>query len=99
MVGEKHAPEPVREAPGGALRWFAVAGEDRAWHRADAAIEGSEGLVSSPAVPEPIAVRYAFRRNTAAEWAPSVKARRLLSPRARFSQTLRMAGTSSPRLL
>ncbi len=60
MVGAKHGLEPVRAVPGGTLQWFAVAGKDRAWHWAEAVIEGSEVVVSSPAVPEPAAVRYAF---------------------------------------
>ncbi len=39
---------------------FAIAGEDRKFHWADAVIEGEEVLVRSPEVPKPIAVRFAY---------------------------------------
>jgi sialate O-acetylesterase len=39
---------------------FAVAGEDRKFVFADAVIEGETVKVSSPAVPKPVAVRYAW---------------------------------------
>jgi sialate O-acetylesterase len=39
---------------------FALAGQDRAWHDAEARIEGDSVIVSSPAVTKPIAVRYAW---------------------------------------
>jgi hypothetical protein len=38
---------------------FSIAGKDHQWHWADAKIEGESVVVSSPAVPEPKAVRYA----------------------------------------
>jgi sialate O-acetylesterase len=44
----------------GALRGFEVAGEDRKWHPAEARIDNSTVLVSSPAVPAPRYVRYAW---------------------------------------
>lgn len=40
-----------------------LAGADRVFHRATATIEGSAIAVSSPAVPDPVAVRYAWRNN------------------------------------
>ncbi|MBW8865612.1 MAG: hypothetical protein JF609_11970 [Verrucomicrobia bacterium] len=40
---------------------FAIAGKDRQWHWADAKIEGESVVVSSPEVPEPEAVRYAWQ--------------------------------------
>ena len=40
---------------------FAIAGADRKWVWADAVIDGNSILVSSPEVPEPVAVRYGFR--------------------------------------
>jgi sialate O-acetylesterase len=40
---------------------FSVAGKDRQWHWADAKIEGDAIVVSSPAVPEPVAARYAWQ--------------------------------------
>jgi sialate O-acetylesterase len=47
-------------AVGGPLRSFAVAGPDRRFHPAAARIEGDAVVVSSPAVPDPVAVRYAW---------------------------------------
>ena len=45
--------------PGG----FAVAGDDRAWHAADAAIQGDTVVLTSSDVPNPVAVRYAWADN------------------------------------
>ena len=42
------------------LRYFLVAGEDRKFVAAEARIEGGTVVVSSPAVPRPAAVRYAW---------------------------------------
>lgn len=42
---------------------FSVAGPDRVWHWAEARIEGDTVLVSSPAVPAPVAARYAWQAN------------------------------------
>jgi sialate O-acetylesterase len=50
-------------AKGDRLRHFALAGKDRMFHWADAAIEGSTVVVSSEAAPEPMAVRYAWADN------------------------------------
>ena len=52
------APVPT---PGIAPKHFAIAGADRAWYWADAEIRGNTIVVSSDKVPEPVAVRYAFR--------------------------------------
>jgi sialate O-acetylesterase len=49
----------------GKLQRFAIAGEDRKWVWADAVIDGGTVLVSSPEVPRPVAVRYAFTMNPA----------------------------------
>jgi len=48
-------------AKGGKPGEFAIAGKDRQWHWADAKIEGESVVVSSPEVPEPEAVRYAWQ--------------------------------------
>jgi sialate O-acetylesterase len=49
------------EALGGAeLQGFAIAGADRKFHWAQAQIEGDDVIVSSPDVPSPVAVRYAW---------------------------------------
>ena len=42
------------------LTGFAIAGADRKWFWAEATIEGNAVLASSPAVREPVAVRYAW---------------------------------------
>lgn len=52
------APVPT---PGVAPKHFAIAGADRAWFWADAEIRGNTIVLSSDKVPEPVAVRYAFR--------------------------------------
>jgi len=48
------------------LEEFAVAGTDHKWYWADARLEGNAVLVSSPSVPNPIEVRYAWQSNPAA---------------------------------
>jgi sialate O-acetylesterase len=48
---------------GDKLREFSIAGEDRKWYWADARIEGDTIVVSSPSVPHPIEVRYAWQSN------------------------------------
>jgi sialate O-acetylesterase len=45
------------------LRGFAIAGEDKKWEAADAAIDGETVVVSSPKVQSPVAVRYAWANN------------------------------------
>lgn len=50
-------------ARGGALKGFAIAGEDKKFVWADAKIEGETVSVSSPQVPAPVAVRYAWEHN------------------------------------
>jgi sialate O-acetylesterase len=52
-------------AKGGPLTRFAIAGADRTWVWADAVIDGDTVVVSSPAVPAPVAVRYAWANNPA----------------------------------
>ncbi len=46
---------------GDRLGEFAIAGKDHLWHWADAKIDGSTVVVSSPDVPEPQDVRYAWQ--------------------------------------
>jgi len=48
------------------LEEFAIAGDDRKWYWADAHIEGKAIVVSSPSVPNPREVRYAWQSNPAA---------------------------------
>jgi sialate O-acetylesterase len=42
------------------LHWFQIAGADQKFVDADAKIEGDSAVVSSPQVPSPVAVRYAW---------------------------------------
>jgi len=51
---------------GAKLEEFTIAGEDRKWYWADAHIEGDTIVVSSPSVPNPKEVRYAWQSNPAA---------------------------------
>ena len=51
---------------GGKLEEFAIAGEDRKWYWAEARIEGDTVVVSSPSVPNPQEVRYAWQSNPTA---------------------------------
>ncbi|WP_367871239.1 sialate O-acetylesterase [Luteolibacter sp. Populi] len=50
-------------AQGGTLKGFAIAGDDKKFVWADAKIDGTTILVSSPQVPQPAAVRYAWATN------------------------------------
>ena len=53
----------VRHSPDGELEGFAICGENKKWVWATAKIEGSAVIVWSPAVPKPVAVRYAWADN------------------------------------
>jgi hypothetical protein len=48
---------------GKTLKGFAIAGADKKWVRAEARIDGNNVVVSSPEVPHPVAVRYAWADN------------------------------------
>jgi len=63
MVGTKNGYEPTAKVPDGKLQRFAIAGDDRQWFWADAVTDGATVLVSSPSVPHPVAVRYAYSKN------------------------------------
>lgn len=65
MVGKKEGLEPTKELKDGKLARFAIAGEDKVWHWADAVIDGDEVVVSSAEVKKPVAVRYAYSMNPA----------------------------------
>jgi sialate O-acetylesterase len=53
-------------AKGEKLGEFSLAGSDRQWHWAEAMIKGNVVVVSSPAVAEPVAARYAWQSFPAA---------------------------------
>ena len=50
-------------AKGGKAGEFSIAGEDRKWFWADARLDGDAVILSSPSVPDPKAVRYAWQSN------------------------------------
>ena len=52
--------EGLRSSDEGPLTWFTVAGEDRVFHFARAAIDGACVVVSSDRVPAPVAARFAW---------------------------------------
>lgn len=58
-----HVGEGLRARGDEPLGGFAIAGEDRSWHAADAQVEGNSVFVSHQAVDEPLAVRYAWKAN------------------------------------
>ena len=60
MVGKKNGKAPAVEIKDGKPRPFAICGDDKQWAWADAVIDGSDVVVSSPAVTNPVAVRYAY---------------------------------------
>lgn len=63
MIGKKTGLEPTVLVEDGKLARFAIAGEDKQWHWADAKIDGEDVVVSSPDVEKPVAVRYAWSMN------------------------------------
>jgi sialate O-acetylesterase len=65
IVGRKDGRAPLVEDKGGKLARFAIAGADKKFVWADAVIAGDTVVVSSPEVPNPVAVRYAFASNPA----------------------------------
>jgi sialate O-acetylesterase len=53
----------LKTSDGEPLKGFSIAGPDRKFYWADAIIKGDRVVVSSPEVPFPIAVRYAWADN------------------------------------
>jgi len=62
-VATKKGYDPIVKDPQCKLQKFAIAGEDKKWVWADAVTDGKTVVVSSPSVPKPVAVRYAFSMN------------------------------------
>ncbi len=63
LAGRSGAGQGAPEVGQGKLRHFAIAGEDGKFVWADAVIKGKTVVVSSPQVPNPVAVRYAWADN------------------------------------
>lgn len=63
VVGKKEGLAPLLIVKDGKLERFAIAGADKKWHWAEATIDGSDVIVRSPDVKEPVAVRYAYSMN------------------------------------
>ena len=63
VVGAKDGIQPFRVLDNAKLQCFAIAGQDKVWHWADAVIDGDTVVVSCPDVPAPAAVRYAYSMN------------------------------------
>lgn len=55
-----HTGSGLKTRDGGELKTFQIAGADQKWAWAKARIEGSEVVVWSESVPQPVAVRYAW---------------------------------------
>ena len=73
---------------GARLEEFSITGDDRKWAWADARIDGDTVVVSSPAVPYPTQVRYAWQSNPAATFfngagLPAALSARTLGPAKR----------------
>jgi sialate O-acetylesterase len=58
--------EGLKPAAGDKFQGFAIAGEDQKFVWADVAVEGDHLVISSPQVPKPVAVRYGWGNNPAA---------------------------------
>lgn len=57
----QHAGPKLTTSDGQPPRHFEIAGEDRRFYSADAAIDGTSVVVRSSLVPDPVAVRFAFQ--------------------------------------
>lgn len=66
MVGRRDGRAPSVEVKNGTLGGFAIRGRDGTWAWAEAMIEGKTVVVSSTAVADPVAVRYAYSTNPVA---------------------------------
>jgi sialate O-acetylesterase len=60
MLAEKKGYEPPTPTPDATIPWLSIQNKDGAWHWAQGVIDGSDLIVSSAEVKNPIAVRYAY---------------------------------------
>ena len=63
VVSFDHAHGGLVTSDGAPPKGFAIAGLDREFHWADAEMRGSRVVLTSEAVPEPVAVRYGWANN------------------------------------
>jgi sialate O-acetylesterase len=61
-----HVPSGLKTSDGGPVEGFTIAGDDHVFHPADATIDGATLVVRSSQVARPVAVRYAWADNPAA---------------------------------
>jgi sialate O-acetylesterase len=60
MLARKDGFNPPAPTPGASIPWLSIQAKDGKWHWADGKIDGSDLLVSSKEVKEPVAVRFAY---------------------------------------
>jgi len=60
MLANKGGYEPPVPTPDAAMPWLSIQARDGTWHWAEGRIDGSDLIVSSKEVAEPVAVRYAY---------------------------------------
>ncbi len=60
MLASKASYVPVKPTPGAKMPWLSIQDKDGKWHWAEGKLDGSELIVFSKDVKEPIAVRYAY---------------------------------------
>jgi sialate O-acetylesterase len=60
MIATKEGSQPPKPVTDKKISWLALQAKDGSWHWAEGRIDGSELVVTSPDVKEPMAVRYAY---------------------------------------
>jgi len=60
MLARKDGYDPPVATPDAEIPWLSIQAKDGTWHWAEGRIDGSDLIVSSKEVQEPIAVRYAY---------------------------------------
>jgi len=60
MLATKASYVPPKPTPGAKMPWLSIQAKDGTWHWAQGRLDGSDLLVSSKHVKEPIAVRYGY---------------------------------------
>ncbi len=60
MLATKKGYDPPEPTPGDSIPWVSIQAKDGTWHHAEGRIDGSDLVVSSKDVNDPVAVRYAY---------------------------------------